>query len=263
MASTNENIIYLSESRKVAMGDAWYSLATASHFWMYWRFKTLEHILQSCVSNDLERTIDIGSGNLVFAREIVEHLGLAVDCCELNESIADELPAESDLRVLVYDITERHPSVTEHYDAAFLFDVIEHIEDDTAFLEAAAAHLKPGGCVIVNVPACESFFSAYDRAAGHLRRYDKASLESVFRAAGLEPIAVWYWGFFLLPLMLVRNFRVRFASPESVIDKGFAMPLKSVNALLRVLQRLERPLLGRLPVGTSLMAVGVRSDVGS
>ena len=55
--------------------------------------------------------------------------------------------------------------------------MLEHIEDDRNELARAAARLKPGGALIVLAPAHPFFFSPYDGAIGHFRRYTRSSLQ--------------------------------------------------------------------------------------
>jgi SAM-dependent methyltransferase len=65
------------------------------------------------------------------------------------------------------------------YDAIVYLDVLEHIEDDAGEMRRAAAHLAPGGALIVLAPAHQGLYSEFDRSIGHFRRYDRASLAAV------------------------------------------------------------------------------------
>ena len=97
-------------------------------------------------------------------------LSIAVGGSDLNRTALDMARlGKGDL--FIYDIMDQNPSLLGRYDAVFLLDVIEHIVDDTAFVTAALRHLRTGGLVAVNVPANMLFFSEYDKAAGHVRRY--------------------------------------------------------------------------------------------
>jgi SAM-dependent methyltransferase len=62
------------------------------------------------------------------------------------------------------------------FDAILYIDVLEHIEDDREELRQAAAHLRPGGSLIVLAPAHDWLYTEFDRAIGHVRRYSKSSL---------------------------------------------------------------------------------------
>ena len=64
------------------------------------------------------------------------------------------------------------------FDVIFYIDVLEHISDDADEMQRAAGRLKPGGTLIVLVPAHQFLFSTFDAAVGHFRRYDKRTLRS-------------------------------------------------------------------------------------
>jgi SAM-dependent methyltransferase len=65
-------------------------------------------------------------------------------------------------------------------------NVLEHIPDDAAAVRSFAGLLRPGGRVVLWVPAFEGLMSAYDRRVGHQRRYRLDSLRTVLEGAGLE-----------------------------------------------------------------------------
>jgi hypothetical protein len=148
----------------------------------------------------------------------------------------------------------------EAYDLILLLDVIEHLDDDVAFLEAALAHLKPDGLVAINVPAHMVFYGKYDEVAGHKRRYDMAQIKSLFRRTGVKPLSIVYWGFSLVPILFARKLVLRFISRDRVICTGFAQPNAMARRILRTVQRMETRMPFPMPVGTSLLAVGCRSD---
>ena len=70
----------------------------------------------------------------------------------------------------------------DRFDSVVYIDVLEHIEDDRAELRRAAAHLRPGGALVVLSPAHQWLFTPFDAAIGHYRRYTKRSL-----AAAMPP----------------------------------------------------------------------------
>ncbi len=95
-----------------------------------------------------------------------EAFSVPVDGCDLNEQ-ALRLARAGRGRLLLYDVFEQRSELRGAYDMVLLMDVIEHLEDDLAFLQASLTHLKPGGIVVINVPAHMSLHSKYDRMAGH------------------------------------------------------------------------------------------------
>jgi SAM-dependent methyltransferase len=73
----------------------------------------------------------------------------------------------------------------EQFDTLCYIDVLEHIQDDAAELNRAAARLRPGGRVIVLSPAHQWLFTPFDAAIGHFRRYTRGMLKSI-SPAGLQ-----------------------------------------------------------------------------
>lgn len=135
---------------------------------------------------------------------------------------------------------------SERFDALLYIDVLEHIEDDRDELVRAAAHLEPGGKLVVLAPAHQSLFSEFDRAIGHFRRYDRRSLAAL-APAGTELVALTYldsvgWLASLANRLLLRR---SLPTPAQIrVWDGVLVPLSGV---------LDRLLLGRF--GKSVLAV--------
>jgi SAM-dependent methyltransferase len=239
------------------MADEWFDHATADHFWMQWRQEVLVRQL-SRIKHPIEKALDVGCGHGVVRELLERDLGFAVDGCDLNRR-ALEMATNRKGRVLLYDIFDRNPALLEAYDLVLLMDVIEHVDDDLCFLRAAIEHLKPGGVVVINVPAHMALYSRYDEVIGHKRRYDKAQIECLFRHMNVEPLSIAYWGLTLLPFLFARKIIVRFVSRERTIHTGFAEQNAVTRKVLRITQRLELSARFPMPIGTSLMAFGRRS----
>jgi len=149
---------------------------------------------------------------------------------------------------------DQEPSLLNGYDAVFLLDVLEHIDDDLAFLRAALRHLRSGGLVVVNVPASMRFFSDYDRAVGHLRRYTAASLTTLLRQSGTEGETIERWGLSMVPLLLARKVMLRGAKTAGVIRAGLVPPNEISRLLLQGMKNIETALPFSMPFGTSILA---------
>lgn len=87
-------------------------------------------------------------------------------CCQLHVGTLEDIPP------------------TELFDAILYIDVIEHIEDDRAELARAYAHLKPGGAILIIVPAHQWLYSPFDAAIGHFRRYSRPMLRRALPPQG-------------------------------------------------------------------------------
>lgn len=85
---------------------------------------------------------------------------------------AGELPACCEVRVGTLEGMDTQ----EWFDSILYMDVLEHIADDQAECRRAAAHLRPGGHLVILSPAHQSLFTPFDAAIGHYRRYSKQSL---------------------------------------------------------------------------------------
>lgn len=247
----------ISQVRAHAFPEDWYDLSDPDHFWFRWRFAALRRILRDAGAR-LEaplRVLEIGCGAGVLAGQLERHTAWIVDGTDLNLR-ALERCAPRRGRTLYYDVTEERPELVARYDVVVLFDVLEHLPAPAALLRSALAHLRPGGMVLVNVPALQGLASAYDRAAGHLRRYTRATLAAELAGLGLTSLALRYWGLSLVPLLAVRKALLRRDGPE-VIRRGFRPPHPAVNAALTLLMHLETRLLPAPWIGTSVLYAGI------
>lgn len=85
----------------------------------------------------------------------------------------------------------------ETFDLACAFEVLEHIEDDKGALTEWVTRVRPGGHVLVSVPADPGRFGAADELVGHIRRYTADELSDLLRTAGLDVLSVERYGFVL------------------------------------------------------------------
>lgn len=257
-----ERIERLSSSPEVGFPGDWYELNSADHFWFEWRMNVALRQWRSCglaLDRPL-RILDVGGGRGVVRDQVEAATAWTVDLVELNLA-ALEAAAPGRGRHLYYDVRDEVPDLLGSYDAAILFDVIEHLEDPLPVMEAVRRHLKPDGHLLVNVPALQSLFSAYDVAAGHFRRYDRRSLPAELAGGGWQLLEQRFWGLTLVPLLGLRKMLLRQATAET-IRRGFGPPSRFAHASLRALMKTETALLTRPPVGTSLLMVARRGSGG-
>lgn len=142
------------------------------------------------------------------------------------------------------------------YDLIAVLDVVEHIADDVGALAAMRDCLAPGGKILITVPAHQWMWSAHDVVNHHHRRYSKATLTKAIRAAGLEPARLGYFNSLLFPLAAAARLAGRWTGRD---DSDDSPPPKSLNALFEAIFRLERHLVGRVPMppGVSIIALAL------
>jgi SAM-dependent methyltransferase len=155
------------------------------------------------------------------------------------------------------------PPALGQFDVVGIFDVLEHLADDRKTLTGLNVMLKPGGALILTVPAHMSLWSYFDVAACHRRRYAPSGLAQLLQEGGFE---VEYLTEFMMSLFpLVRVLRRKkhgdeLMDRERATEKA-ATELKIVpiiNGLLKLILGVEAFAIQqrwRLPIGTSLLAV--------
>ena len=147
------------------------------------------------------------------------------------------------------------PGVAERsYDLIAILDVIEHIDQDVAGLTALAARLKPGGRILITVPAFPWMWSAHDVVNHHKRRYTRKTLKALVRDAGLKLDFMSWFNSLLFPLAATARLAGRLTGKEDSDDK---LPPRPVNWLFEKIFGAERYALGRVPFppGVSLVAI--------
>ncbi len=253
------DIVFLSDGERVLFEDEWYGVVDPSHFWIQWRFRAWRAQMRDLgVRLDAAwRVLDVGGGRGLLRQQIEAVSQWSVDLADVNLAGLEHSIAGRG-EVLCYNVLERRPARLGAYDAAILFDVLEHIRDARTYLAATLAHLRPGGLLFLNVPAVPALYSAYDRVQGHLRRYDRPSLTAEFAGVSARVLDIRYWGLSLLPLLVARRTAMRRvpsdeARRREMTRRGMTPPAAWVDSLLRALMRAETALLPRVLFGTSLL----------
>jgi len=160
----------------------------------------------------------------------------------------------------------RLPIETDSLDLVMALDVVEHVADDAGCLAEAARVCRPGGRVIVHVPAFQALWTKKDELNHHYRRYRKEELRRLVESSALEIERIGYFNVALFPVawLLARFSRVRRGEPtgkSAARTRREALGVyripEFVNRLLIGLLWVERTLLWRLPwpVGMSIVCV--------
>ena len=152
-----------------------------------------------------------------------------------------------------------------------LFDVLEHIEADEAFLSELSDKLPLGGRIYITVPALNQLWSEEDRLSGHFRRFNKREESRIAGIPGLKMVESHYFFAYFVPFVwLLRVLPERLGwvsqSPEAILsrEQSYHQSNPMVNGVLQVLHRMELALLS-LSVkpfwGTSRLLVLEKTEV--
>jgi len=140
------------------------------------------------------RLLEIGPGAGALLLENAQ-LGFQCEALETSEEarqMVARLVCESGRSIPL------HPAPGEwagRFEVVCAFEVLEHIEDDRSALAQWSSWLKPGGHILLSVPAHMKLWTARDEWAGHVRRYERDQFRDVVDRAGLEIEAFECYGF--------------------------------------------------------------------
>ncbi|KQN25127.1 methyltransferase [Sphingomonas sp. Leaf33] len=231
----------------------------AAHDSTHWWYQARRDILADYVRRFAglpkdARVLEIGCGtghNLPMLASFGE-----VDAIEIDEAAGAIASQRLGKPVGTAPLPELAGVERSAYDLVAVLDVIEHIEDDVAALRAMGEALKPGGKILIAVPAHPWMWSAHDVVNHHKRRYSKASLDKAIRDAGLTHNGLRWFNSLLFPVAVAARIVGKLTGRD---DSDDSPPAKPLNAALATVFRLERHLLGRVPLTPGLSLITLAS----
>jgi hypothetical protein len=178
------------------------------HPWELARLEVAKHVLRDLHLQAGDLVLDVGCGDSFMVHEIAR-LYPAVTFCGIDTALDDNLLGAFTRKLEIGNLQlfrtlEQATAAVRGRQAAivFLMDVIEHVQDDVAFLRDLQSSPLVGSETryIVSVPAFTSLFSSHDVFLGHYRRYSNRSLKRHLQRAGLEPqVLCYFFASLLLP----------------------------------------------------------------
>ncbi len=224
---------------------------------LHWWYRARRDILADLIARriappDSARILEIGCGtghNLAMLGRFGQ-----VDAIEVDGAARDMASRRLGRAVMNAPLPALTGIEDGAYDLIAILDVLEHVEADEAALVGMATKLKPGGRILITVPAHPWMWSAHDVVNHHKRRYTKATLRDVIARAELRIEALSYFNSLLFPLAAAARVAGRMTGKE---DSDDTLPPRPVNALFEKIFGVERYFLGRLPFppGVSLVAI--------
>ncbi len=232
----------------------------------YWWFQGRKHIIFSLLkkynllkTSESQRVIDLGCGTGLILAELNNFtFSLGVDFSMSALSFC----RQRGLKNLICADVNYIPFTDSCCDLVFALDLLEHIPDDTRVLKEIWRICRPGGMLLLTVPAHQFLWSEHDEALHHYRRYSMSQFYQLILSAGFIPLKFSYCISFLFLLIVVfRKLQKIIKSPTKPRTHLIILP-KLVNSFLIWLLKLEAKLIRfiNFPFGVSILVVAQKTD---
>ena len=223
-----------------------------------WYYRALHaHVVRSLKqhsSRSAASVLDAGCGTGGLLRALAAHdpagkrtgLDFSALACELARFRSDAEVVEGSVAEL--------PFPAANFEAIVSCDVLCQVPDPARVLVEFYRCLRPGGVIILTMPAYQWMFSYHDRAVANLRRYSRREVSVLCREAGFTVVQATYWNMLPFPLAVLRRKVLPPTEPASDV-RPFPAPVETVFNGLMALERGWLSAGGRLPFGSSVLTV--------
>ena len=235
------------------------------HWWFVGRRRILLQVLDRYVGRghkDQRRILDVGCGTgtmLTYLASYGKAQGVDVD----EEAVG--YCHERGLADVRQGAAETLPFDDGSFDLVTALDVIEHLDDDAVALREMRRVLRPGGQVLVTVPAHRFMWGDQDEVNMHKRRYVAGEIRDRLTTNGFQVLRLSYMNAFMFPpiatIRLLRRLQQR-VRPGTTQKSDFRFPApRPVNFLLALIFGAEAPIIRRvnIPVGVSILALAQKT----
>jgi len=229
----------------------------ANHWW----YKARREIIFDWVKNIIRaypnpKVLDIGCGtgyNVAYLQQLgcenVTGFDFSADALEYCRS--------RNLTRLICGDASRIPLRSASYDVILTLDIIEHLKDDVGTLQEIHRTLKPGGTLVIFVPAYQFLWSLQDEISHHFRRYTSGELSKKVLQVGFHIEKLTYANTFLFPIVWAGRLALKLFRPYFKISSESQLNPSWTNDVLYRLFLAELPLLRSInfPFGVSILCI--------
>jgi hypothetical protein len=187
------------------------------HPWELARFEILLELINTILPPGKERKIvaDIGCGDCFFAVQLLKARPdlqiIGIDPAYSPEDIIKKMEELAEPAFDLYRSFDELPAVLkkETIDLVLLLDVVEHVENDSAFVKQAIHSINEASQpkILITVPAFQSLFTEHDVFLKHYKRYSRKTIARAVANAGIIPLQTGYFFSFLLPIRFFQKLK--------------------------------------------------------
>ncbi|MEO1427726.1 MAG: class I SAM-dependent methyltransferase [Cyanobacteria bacterium J06633_8] len=231
-----------------------YASVEDKHWWFVARRQIIQQVICGLSLPKNAQILEAGcgtGGNL----QMLSRYG-AVSAMELDEVACHLANQRQIIQVKRGHLPDKIP-FNSSYDLILILDVIEHLDDDLSALEALYYKLKPGGYLLVTVPAYQFLWSEHDEINHHKRRYRLKNLKNLVKKAKYQVSYSSYFNTLLFPLIAIVRSLAKLLPKQNKheLSSDLVVPSKTVNKFLKWLFASERYLIDKfsLPFGVSIL----------
>lgn len=247
-----DGIYVASESRNVSYPSEGHTNCFQVEDHSFW-FKHRNECIGAMISRyPFDGTLfDIGGGN-GYVSQMLARRGLDVALVEPGYVGALNAHKQRGLPQVISSTVEDANFSPQSIDAIGMFDVIEHVDDDRAFMERMASLLKKGGRLYLTVPCHSWLWSQADIDAGHFRRHTEKSLQVLLGGLFETDYQSYFFGPLILPQFLLRAVPFRFGMGQKPVLSNEAEHGAQSGPIVGLLNKLLAHEAGRIRAGEKL-----------
>ena len=216
-----------------------YHRVESEHWWFVARRHLVCALVQRYASAPSSRILDLGCSGGVTIQQLVRAGYTDVGGLDVSPAAIERCRSVGLTNLHAMD-AQAPDLPNDSYDLIIASDVLEHLADEQAALQAWCRILRPNGVLLVFVPAFMFMWSPHDIVNQHYRRYRLPELQASLAAAGFETLRRSYWNFLIFPPAALVRLLQRVLPPiRGMIHLELRLPPAPLNRALVGLLRLE------------------------
>lgn len=230
------------------------------------RALAVQNIKASNLSAEKKVILEIGCSSGYLLEELLKAFPTAsiIGADVVKQPLYDLAKKQLGIPLLRFDLL-KCPLPNQCVDILVMLNVLEHIEDDQLALSKAYHLLKPGGVVVIEVPAGQYLYDQYDHELKHYRRYSSKELCKKLENSGFIITKKTYLGFLVFPLFALVKLKNKLMYTKNINSRKYVINSASNTSksfLLKFLFFLEFKYLSKikLPFGIRVVVVAKRDQ---